>query len=63
MPQGNTILHILALQKDKELARDMYEFMTSWRAEEDIEMMANNDGFTPLQLIAYEGNYEVLTSV
>ncbi|XP_031758523.1 transient receptor potential cation channel subfamily V member 6 isoform X2 [Xenopus tropicalis] len=59
---GNTVLHILVLQPNKELACLMYEMILALVPLKDshcVEHLQNNDGFTTLNLAANEGDMEM----
>ncbi|OCT80805.1 transient receptor potential cation channel subfamily V member 6 [Xenopus laevis] len=59
---GNTVLHILVLQPNKELACLMYAMILSLVPPKDshgVEHLQNNDGFTTLKLAANEGDIEM----
>ncbi|XP_064418243.1 transient receptor potential cation channel subfamily V member 5-like [Latimeria chalumnae] len=56
---GNTVLHVLVLQKDKEMAYRMYDLITSLVSQEQrqlVENIENNEGLTPLKLAASQGD-------
>ncbi|XP_048398549.1 transient receptor potential cation channel subfamily V member 6-like [Stegostoma tigrinum] len=57
---GNTVLHVLVLQPEKEQAYSMYDLITSLVSEKHhqfVENIVNNDGYTPLKLAAAEGDF------
>uniref|UniRef100_A0A8D0BLQ2 Ion transport domain-containing protein n=1 Tax=Salvator merianae TaxID=96440 RepID=A0A8D0BLQ2_SALMN len=57
---GNTVLHILVLQPNRTFACQMYSLLLSFDKEEGglgpLDLIPNNDGFTPFQLAGIEGN-------
>ncbi|XP_028931774.1 transient receptor potential cation channel subfamily V member 6-like isoform X3 [Ornithorhynchus anatinus] len=58
---GNTVLHVLVLQPNKELAHHMYNLIVNLVPEKHcwfVESLQNSDGFTPLKLAAHEGNLD-----
>ncbi|XP_078539537.1 transient receptor potential cation channel subfamily V member 6-like [Lissotriton helveticus] len=57
---GNTVLHILILQPNKNLACQMYDLIASYDkidcAMQSLENTTNNEGLTPFKMAAVEGN-------
>ncbi|XP_028931760.1 transient receptor potential cation channel subfamily V member 6-like isoform X2 [Ornithorhynchus anatinus] len=61
---GNTVLHVLVLQPNKELAHHMYNLIVNLVPEKHcwfVESLQNSDGFTPLKLAAHEGNLDMFS--
>ncbi|KAG2462433.1 transient receptor potential cation channel subfamily V member 6-like [Polypterus senegalus] len=59
---GNTVLHVLVLQADKELACFMYDIVTSLvtnKQKHKVQSIENSNGYTPLQLAAAEGDTQM----
>ncbi|XP_015275289.1 PREDICTED: transient receptor potential cation channel subfamily V member 6-like [Gekko japonicus] len=57
---GNTILHILVLQPNRNFACQMYNLLLSFEKRAGglapLESIPNNDGLTPFKLAGVEGN-------
>lgn len=58
--QGNSVLHLLILQKDHRASLDMFKYLIDeLEVGAGLEDLTNKEGLTPLKLAAKEANVEV----